>query len=76
MLKLLIRAKQLYEARAEATKIFRLVTQIEYAVQPKQIVARILQEDKKDAELTDSRKEILLELITLISRALTEIRTF
>ena len=76
LMKLLLRAKQLYEARSEATKILKLVTEIEYKTQPKQIISRILQEDKEEMELTDSRKEILTGLTILLSRALTEIITF
>lgn len=42
VVKLLMRGKQLYEDRAEATKILRLVTEIELILKPKQLVWRFL----------------------------------
>jgi len=32
----------MYEARAQATKIFRLVTEIEYLLKPKMLIWRIM----------------------------------
>ena len=43
----------MYEARSQASKIFKLVTEIEYLLKPKLVIWRIIQEDQQKIELTD-----------------------
>ena len=40
VIKLLLRAKKLYEARSDVTKIFRLVIEVEQATKPNSLVYR------------------------------------
>lgn len=48
LLKLLLRAKQLYETRLEVIKILKLCIEVEQITEPRSMYWRILQEDSQD----------------------------
>lgn len=75
VVKLLFRGKQLYEARAEAIKILKLVTEIDQSAKPESLIWRLLQDDGKES-LPKERKAILNSLVQLVSRALTTVTCF
>ena len=74
-IKLLLRGKKLHEARAEATKILKLVIEVDQAARSHSLVWRLLQEDKKK-KISTQAYEVLNNLLQLISKTLTTITCF
>ena len=76
LVKLLIRAKQLYETRMEAMKILKLCLEVEQLTEPRSTYWRVLQENNKDFKLPESHKQLALNLMTMLSKCLTQITVF
>ena len=76
LVKLLIRAKQLYETRMEAMKILKLCLEVEQLTEPRSTYWCVLQENNKDFKLPESHKRLALNLMTMLSKCLTQITVF
>lgn len=66
---LLRRGKQLYEMRAEATKIIQIMTEVEYIMMPRQLLWRYFQ-DQDDQPLPKGFTDLINTLVQLITKGL------
>ena len=62
VVKLLRRGKQLYEMRAEATKIIQIMTEVEYIMMPRQLLWRYFQ-DQDDHQLPKGFTDLFKTLV-------------
>lgn len=62
VIKLLLRGKKLHDARTEATKILKLVIEVDQATKPKSLIWRQLQ-DHSSSKLSTQRYTLLFSLI-------------
>ena len=63
LVKLVLRASQLYDARVEASKIFKLITEIEQYLKPRSLAWRIMQDDDSLVKISESHKTILKNIV-------------
>jgi hypothetical protein len=75
VIKVMLRAEQLYQERESVTKILRQATEIDQLFQPYSTICRILS-DNSASQMTDARLEHIWSFIRQISKALNEITLF
>ena len=75
VIKLLRTAKQLYEARAEASKILEMVTEIDFVLMPRQLVWRFLQ-DSREEKMPENRVKIFDNLFALVLKCYKAVLLF
>lgn len=68
-MKLLLRGKQLYEQRAEATKIIQTLSEVEYIMMPRQLLWRYMQA-QDDQPLPKGFTDLINNLVQLITKGL------
>jgi hypothetical protein len=75
VLKLVLKCKNLYDARIEATKILKAVVELDLQTRRGSLTARLLQ-TKEPLTLTKSGREVVSTLIQQVSKCLTTVTCF
>lgn len=75
VIKLLMRAKFLYEARKEGIIIFKNIVELEEVMMPKSALWRILQ-DTSDSSMSPGAKHMVTRCLEILSKVLTTITIY
>ena len=75
VIKLLIRVKKMYEARNESIILLKMMMEVDAFMQPKELVWRVLQDNRKQP-LNDAEKSLIGRALKVLSDGLTHITIF